>query len=385
MAEGGQQFLRIPPDRAHRIPVEEPRENAFHRLPVFQQIRHAGRTPAIVLEHQIPPVLAADQVGSADMDIDVVRDVKADQFRTEMLRTVNDLGGDDAVLEDFLLVIDVAQEQIQRAQPLGESFFNERPLVAGNDPRNEVEWHDPLGAFVSAVNRECDPLVQVGFFGKNALPLELRGLQLREPFKELQVVGTDLPVLPEHLVKKWPRLVLLKNPPHPGFQPRKLVPPRKAENTKSVGFRFQGVPLENMRSSAEFRIDEPCGDRIAAGQSAHHGDVLLAEKLQRRGEQGARQSAVPVFVQDAGAAGKVVFRIGTGIENRCSNDARTMHQNQTGRLRKRKCGFEAGGNSLGQGTGDISPDRIHRKGAFDRLGDPFLFGFLRDTKHERFG
>ena len=47
--------------------------------------------------------------------------------------------GDDAGLDDLALVVDVGDELVQRADPLGEAALELAPLVGGDDPRHEVE------------------------------------------------------------------------------------------------------------------------------------------------------------------------------------------------------------------------------------------------------
>ena len=62
----------------------------------------------------------------------------------------------DAILEDFLLVIHVVDEAVQGLDPLFKPFFQPDPLVAGNDAGNYIEGKNPLGTLVIAVNVEGD-------------------------------------------------------------------------------------------------------------------------------------------------------------------------------------------------------------------------------------
>jgi hypothetical protein len=77
------------------------------------------------------------------------------------LRVVQDLlGRDDAGLDDFLVVVDVVQEAVERRDALHQALFHAGPLVGGNDARDEVERNEPLGAgavlVLGAVHREGD-------------------------------------------------------------------------------------------------------------------------------------------------------------------------------------------------------------------------------------
>src|SRR6202022_2522669 len=70
------------------------------------------------------------------------------------------LPGYDAIRQDFSGVIDVLQEKIQRRDSLGESTFDFAPFVVGNDSGGGIMRENTFGAFVVAVHRECDSLMQ---------------------------------------------------------------------------------------------------------------------------------------------------------------------------------------------------------------------------------
>ena len=76
------------------------------------------------------------------------------------------LGGDDAVLDDLLVVVDVVDEQVQRADPLLEAALDPVPFGGRDDPRDDVERKDPLGAGAVAVDVERDPHVQQRALGR---------------------------------------------------------------------------------------------------------------------------------------------------------------------------------------------------------------------------
>ena len=89
-----------------------------------------------------------------------VRHVHAHHLLAE-LGVVQDLvGRDDAGLDDFLLVIDVVQEAVERGDALDQALFHARPFVGRDDARNQVERDQPLGAgavlVLRAVDREGD-------------------------------------------------------------------------------------------------------------------------------------------------------------------------------------------------------------------------------------
>ena len=57
-------------------------------------------------------------------------------FRKTLAELI-DLGGNDAVLEDLLVVVDVVDEQVQRVDALLEAALDRSPIrAAGDDPRD---------------------------------------------------------------------------------------------------------------------------------------------------------------------------------------------------------------------------------------------------------
>ena len=81
--------------------------------------------------------------------------------------------GHDAVANDLLIVIEVVDEQVQRVDPLLQTPLDARPLVELDDPRQDVERPDLLGAGRVAVDVEGDAHVQQGQIGRLLPPLEL--------------------------------------------------------------------------------------------------------------------------------------------------------------------------------------------------------------------
>ena len=53
-------------------------------------------------------------------------------------------------------MIDVAQEHVERADPLLQALFQQRPFLRRHDPRDHVEGDQPLLGFGVAIDREGD-------------------------------------------------------------------------------------------------------------------------------------------------------------------------------------------------------------------------------------
>ena len=57
-------------------------------------------------------------------------------------------------------MVDVFEKKIQGGNALGEAALDFAPFLVGNDARQQVVGKNALGAFVVAVDREGDALVQ---------------------------------------------------------------------------------------------------------------------------------------------------------------------------------------------------------------------------------
>jgi hypothetical protein len=66
----------------------------------------------------------------------------------------------DAVLQDAAIAVDVAQEEIERDDALGQSGFQTRPFRGRDDARQQVGGNDPFGGAIVVVDGEGDALVQ---------------------------------------------------------------------------------------------------------------------------------------------------------------------------------------------------------------------------------
>ena len=134
---------------AHPGAAEEIGKDPLHGHAVLQHVGDAGRAAAVVLEHQIVAVPVADEIGAADVDVDVLGHIEVLEFRPVMRRAPDDLLGNDAVLDDLLVVIDVVEEQIQRGDPLHQTVLDGLPFVGRDDPGHRVEGKNALGALSS--------------------------------------------------------------------------------------------------------------------------------------------------------------------------------------------------------------------------------------------
>ena len=128
--------------------------------------------------------------------------LRPDARLPEARRRAQDLGRDDAVLDDPLLVIDVVDEQVERADALLQAALDAAPFRGRDDPRHDIERKDPLGAGAVAVDVEGDAHVQERALG-GLLPAE--ELAVGQRFDELAERARRRPRLAvgvEHLIEE---------------------------------------------------------------------------------------------------------------------------------------------------------------------------------------
>ncbi len=146
--------------------------------------------------------MVANEVDPRDVREDPTRRRDADHLAPQVARREDELLRDDALVEDALLAVEVAEEPIERLNPLCEPTLDVRPLVRRDDARDQVEGEDPVGPCLVAVDREADPLRrEEGICGADPL-LETVVAQCSEPLVEGAVVRAGAPVGIEHLVEE---------------------------------------------------------------------------------------------------------------------------------------------------------------------------------------
>ncbi len=69
-------------------------------------------------------------------------------------------GRHDAIGDNFLVVIDVVDKQIQRFDSLFETTLDRLPIIGLDDPRYDIKRKNPLGPLVATVNGKGNPHLQ---------------------------------------------------------------------------------------------------------------------------------------------------------------------------------------------------------------------------------
>ena len=159
-AQRREQRLTVVIDRLDLVVLEQLREDALDDLAVRQHVRHAARHAQIVLEHREAAVGQPHEIGAGDRHVEMPPQEDAAHLAPVVLRAVDQLARHDAFREDAAVVVDVAQEQVERGQALRQAALDRLPLRRGQDARQQVVGKDALGAGLIAVDRERDALLQ---------------------------------------------------------------------------------------------------------------------------------------------------------------------------------------------------------------------------------
>ena len=172
----------------------------------------AARHAQVVLEHVVAAaavgVGGAHDVDAGDVRVDVAGDVDALHLGAVLRVAEHLVGGDDAGLQDLLVVIDVVDEAVERGDALAQAALHLAPLVRRDHARDEVERDQPLGAAVlaagvvlRAVDGEGDADATEDDLGLVAARAHHLRRLLREPAVEAAVVLAHRAVEAVHLVE----------------------------------------------------------------------------------------------------------------------------------------------------------------------------------------
>jgi len=156
MQEGLEERVAVGFDRAHAVAGERIGERAAHRDAVFEHVGGARRATEIVFENEVFAVMVADEIGAADVDVNVARNIEVHELAPEVFGAEDQGGGDDFVLQNLLPVVEIVQEKVERGDALDEAGLELGPFGARDDAGNEVERENALGALRIVIDREGD-------------------------------------------------------------------------------------------------------------------------------------------------------------------------------------------------------------------------------------
>ncbi len=187
----GQQVQRVALHRTDPVPAGDLGQRGEHGAPVRHHVGHPGRHPDVVLEHPEAAHLVADQVDAGDVAAHAVRWTHPGHHPVVVRRGDDDLARDDAVAEHPALAVDVGEEGLEGAHPLGDAGLDLCPLVRQQHAGHDVEREGPL----LAADVEGDTLVEVGRLQvlgpcTDLVAVELGELPQDRPVRDPDALGT---------------------------------------------------------------------------------------------------------------------------------------------------------------------------------------------------
>ena len=118
---GGQtagEAARVVRHAFNRDPAEQIGEHPHHRFAVFQHVGHARRRAGVIFEHEEFIRPGAHQINADDVGVDPARRGEADHIGQPRIIGLQQPLGHPARAHDFLPVIEIIQERIERPHPL---------------------------------------------------------------------------------------------------------------------------------------------------------------------------------------------------------------------------------------------------------------------------
>ena len=104
-------------------------EGSLHHAAVGKHVAHPGGYAKVVLEHHKLAGVEPQQIETDYGDVHIARHLKAPHLAPVMLATVNQLTGNDAVVENLGVGVYVAEKEIERGDALGEAALDAVPLL----------------------------------------------------------------------------------------------------------------------------------------------------------------------------------------------------------------------------------------------------------------
>ena len=127
-----------------------------------------------------------------------------------MLATVDELAGNDFVGENSAFVIDIAQKQIQRGQPLSQALLDSRPFCGGDNPGQQIVGKNSLRPLFATVHRKGDTLVQKRQVGRLLTAAQFLRSEFQQGLLQRAVVSPGHARRHEHLIVRDINLVVHK-------------------------------------------------------------------------------------------------------------------------------------------------------------------------------
>ena len=184
---------------------------------------------------------------------DAERRLETDALPAETPGRLKDFGRHHAVLDDFLVVVDVVDEQIQGSDALLQAALDHHPVRCRHNPRQQIERKDAFGAGAVAVHVERDAHVQERALGGLLPPQQLAGRKSVNEVREGAGGGSGPAVRTEHLVEEVARVVALESHTRGGQCPV-CAPRLRLRASGSPSPCLRGVKAANRHFAVQSRL-----------------------------------------------------------------------------------------------------------------------------------
>lgn len=175
-------------------------EQAHHHLAVLEHVGHAGRHAQVVLQHIELALARAHDVHPGNVRIDAAGHVDAMHFGPVLLVLQDQIGWNPFCLENFLVVVDVLEKQVECLDALAQPCGKQLPFGSGQDARHDVERNEPLRSGLFAIDGKGDADAVEQRIGLSTLLCHPFGRRMLQPLTEPSVMRTHLAFRIRHLV-----------------------------------------------------------------------------------------------------------------------------------------------------------------------------------------
>ncbi len=196
------QGFGIVADRTHTDFREQLRKHVQHRLPVLQHVGDAGGRARIVLQNEEFVLAGAHQINADNMSVHLRRGHHADHLRQECVIVLDELHRNTPGTKDFLAVIDIMQERVDRPHALLDALDEPCPFLPGNDPGHNIERDQPLVRVCGAIDVEGNACAAEERFRLARLLAEPLGRLLGKPITITGIGSAGFFTAAVHLVEK---------------------------------------------------------------------------------------------------------------------------------------------------------------------------------------
>jgi len=187
--------------RQDRAGLEQFREHALGHHAVFQHVADPGGNAQVVLQRVQGAVGVAHQVRAADVRPHAQRRGDAHALWAEIDRILEQHRREHLVLDDLLLAVDVADEQVQRAHALLEPGLGDFPFLARDHPWDQVERQRAVDVAAVRVHGEGDAHDAGDDIGSQLAFCDLKTGQAAQIFHQATGGGARLAVGLDQLIK----------------------------------------------------------------------------------------------------------------------------------------------------------------------------------------